>query len=189
GGETFEPQERPAPPKYDDYRRYLRIAAPVGLGIAALVGVSSWSLAAMFEALLLLNPRPALVGLDAASLSAAHRTLRAGLTIVGTPKRPVCQASVLILDGPRMLTDGREVDRFVVVAKGLDEDTLRTLAGSVAMAAGSPLGKALLVPNPMPATEGTFDGKIASATVLGVKCLLRTATEMERYHLPDETTA
>src|SRR5262249_42878454 len=43
--------------------------------------------------------------------------------------------------------------------------------------------------NPMPATNGTFDGKTASATVLGVKCLLRSATEMERYHLPDEATS
>jgi calcium-translocating P-type ATPase len=189
GGETFEPQERPAPPEHDEYRRYLRVAAPVGLGIAALTGVFSGSFAAMFEALLLLNPRPALVGLDAANLSAAHRTLRAGLTIVGNPKRSVCQANVLLLDGPRMLTDGREIDRIIAVAKGLDEETLLTLAGSVAIAAGSPLGKALQIPNPMPATNGTFDGKTASAIVLGVKCLLRTATEMELYHLPDEVAS
>jgi magnesium-transporting ATPase (P-type) len=189
GGETFEAQERPAPPEHDVYRRYLRFAAPLSFGVAALAGLGSGSLAAVFEALLLLNPRPALVGLDAANLAAAHRTLRAGLTIVGAPKRSVCQANVLILDGPRLLTDGREVDRIIAVAHGLDEDTLRTLAGSVAIAAGSPLGKALLVPNPMPATDGAFDGKIASATVLGVKCLLRPATEMELFHLPDEVAS
>src|SRR5205807_5447586 len=106
GGQPFLPEPRPAPLTPSFYTRYLRAMGPLSLGYAALTALRTRSLVRTFEALLLVNPRTAIVGLEAANFQAAGRVLRAGVTVVGTrPKRVLRQPDFLLLDAPRVLTD------------------------------------------------------------------------------------
>jgi calcium-translocating P-type ATPase len=183
-GEPFVPQPRTTPPQPDLYRRYQKLAVPASLGYAVWMGVVSGSLFRALEALLLFNARPAQVGEGAANLNAAARVLRAGLTIVGgRPKRVIRRPDCLLLDGARLLSDGKELDRVLPLADGVDADMLLTLAASVAVASGSPLGKTLQVPDPLLANDGSFDGKRARARIDGVPFVLRAAHTSERCRL------
>jgi magnesium-transporting ATPase (P-type) len=173
GGEAFVPQPRPAPPRLDLHRRYLRYAAPISLGYAALAALLSGSLTRGFEAILLVNPYPALVGAEAANLSAASRALRAGLTIVGThSKRVIRRPDYLLIDGPRVLTDGLELSTVLPLDEALDVPQLLALGGTVATAAGSPWGGVFPQDGRLPATGGAFHGLWASASVQGVRYIL-----------------
>jgi len=185
-GEPFVPQPRPAQPRPDLQRRYVRVMAPASFAYAVLMGLVSGSVSRGLEALLLVNPHPALVGADSANLSASARALRAGLTIVGSrPKRTLRRPDALLIDGPRLLADGKEVDQVMPLAAEMDSDMLLTLAGAIAAATGAPLGKALMVPNPLAAVDGTFDGRTASARINGLRFTLRTARETERQLMQD----
>jgi calcium-translocating P-type ATPase len=171
--EAFVPQPRPAPPRLDLHRHYVRIAAPASFAYAALVGLATGSLARAFEALLLVNPYPALVGAESANLSASARALRAGLTIVGSrPKRAIHRPDVVLIDGPRVLTDSLEMSAVLPVDEALDVPELLSLAGAVAVAAGAPWGGVFPSAGHQPATEGCFNDLSASATVGGVRYLL-----------------
>lgn len=109
-GQGFEPKPRPAPLPESVSDRYLRAAGPLSLAYAAVTTLATRSLARAFAALLLVNRRPALVGMGVADTGASARLLRAGVTVVGTrPERPIRLPSVLLLDGPRVLTDGFEL--------------------------------------------------------------------------------
>ena len=175
---------RPAEPALDAYRHYLRVAAPFSFASAAVVGLATGSVLRGFEALMMLNPRPATVGMEAANLGASGRALRAGLTFVGSrPKHVLRRPDVLLLDGPRLLSDGKEVDRVLPLAAGMDSDHLLTLASAVAVATGAPLGKALIVPGPLPATDGVCDGRAASAHIQGVRYTLVVGGSTERQQL------
>ena len=77
-GLSFEPEPRPAPPTPTLYHRYSRALGPVALAYAALTAVVTRSLARTFHALLLVNPRPAIIGMEAANLNAAARCCAAG---------------------------------------------------------------------------------------------------------------
>jgi calcium-translocating P-type ATPase len=168
-GEPFEPGPRPPHPAHTPYHRYLRIIGPASLAYAGLTALGTLSLARAFEALLLLNPRTALIGLEAANLGAAARALRGGLTVLGTrPNRPLQLPGALLLDGPRLLTDGLEVADVVPLQEGLDVADLLELAARVDSAAGSPWGAAFPRPKEAPAGAGTFNGLWATATVDGV---------------------
>jgi len=172
GGQPFVPQPRPAPPRADLYRRYLRVAAPACFVYAAGAGLATGSLSRAFEALLLLNPRPALVGLEAANLSASARALRAGLTIVGgRPKRVIRRPDVLLIDGPRVLTDGQEITTVLPLDENLDSPDLLATAAAVATAAGSPWG-VFQSHVTEPATDGAHNGLWAAAAVRGVRYTL-----------------
>ncbi len=87
--EAFNPEPRPAPLAPGLYDHYHRYGGAVSLAFATLAGLRTGSFGRVFEAVLLLNPRTAVVGLEAANLQAATRALRAGLTVVGT--RPARQ--------------------------------------------------------------------------------------------------
>src|SRR5437764_10513826 len=101
GDHAFVPQPRPAPVAPSLYDRYQQILGPVALAYAALTAVVTRSPARTFAALLLVNPRTAIIGAEAAGIGAAARVLRAGVTVVGTrPQRPVRRPNVLLLDGP-----------------------------------------------------------------------------------------
>jgi cation-transporting ATPase I len=171
-GQPFVPQSRPAPPRADLYRRYIRVASPACFVYAAGVGLLTGSLARAFEALLLVNPRPALVGLEAANLAASARALRADLTIVGgRPKRVVRRPDVLLIDGPRVLTDGLEITTVLPLDENLDSPDLLGLAGVVATAAGSPWG--IFPTNGTgQASDGSYNGLWAAATLNGVRYTL-----------------
>src|SRR5262249_23570684 len=110
GGRPFLPQPRPAPLAPTLYSRYVWLLGPVSLGYAALTALLTRWVARPFEALLRVTPRTAIIGMEAANLQAAARVLRGGVTLVGTrPDRAVRLPHVLLLDGPRVLTDSFEV--------------------------------------------------------------------------------
>lgn len=188
--EPFEPQPRLAPPRQDLQQRYVRMMAPASFSYAVLMGLATGSMTRGLEALLLVNPHPALVGAESANLSASARALRAGLTIVGSrPKRAVRRPDTLLLDGARLLTDGKEIDQVLPVATDVDRDMLLTLAASIGTASGAPLGMALPAANPLHAVDGAFDGRDASARINGLRFTLRPALESERKLIQDDSAA
>jgi calcium-translocating P-type ATPase len=172
-GEAFEPQPRPVPPPAALYTYYVRALGPVSLGYAALTAVLTRSLAPTFKALLLVNPRPAIIGMEAANLNAAARVLRAGVTVVGTRReRVIRRPDVLLLDGPRVLTDGFEISSVLPLRPNLLPTQMLALAGGVSTAAGSPWGPVFPRANNALAADGNFNGMWASASVEGVRYTL-----------------
>jgi calcium-translocating P-type ATPase len=177
-GEAFTPEPRPAPFPRTLYSRYAQAMGPVALGYAALTAVLTRSLAETFKALLLVNPRPAIIGMETANLLAASRVLRAGVTVVGTRReRVIRRPDVLLLDGPRVLTDGYEVHGVVPLGGDADRAGLLALAGGVSAAAGSPWGHAFPRADIAAAVEGSFDGHEAAALVEGQRYTLGPAHE------------
>jgi calcium-translocating P-type ATPase len=173
GGMPFEPEPRPAPPRPSLYHNYSRALGPISLAYAALTAVVTRSFARTFHALLLVNPRTAIVGMEAANLDAAARVLRGGATVVGTrPQRVVRRPDVLLLHGPRVLTDGLELAGVQPLDDGVDADRVRSLASGVSIAAGSPWGNAWPRAGSAAATEGGFNGMWAEARVDGVRYTL-----------------
>ncbi|MCI0458820.1 MAG: HAD-IC family P-type ATPase [Gemmataceae bacterium] len=178
GGKPFVPRPRPAPLAPTLAHRYLQALEPLALGYAALTALRTRSLARTFEALLLVNPRTALIGMEAANIQAAARVLRAGVTVVGTrPRRVIRRPDLLLFDSPRVLTDGVELTRVVPLWENLEVAEVLTLAGGVAAAAGSPWGNVFSRIGNIPATEGSFDGAQARASVDGVRYTLGPAAE------------
>jgi calcium-translocating P-type ATPase len=173
GAEPMNHQPRPAPRPQTLYDQYLRIAAPFSLALAGLQGLRTLSFARAFEALLLLNPRTAVIGVEAARLLADGRSLRTGLTLVATrPDRTPCLPDVLLLDGAGLLTEGVEVDRVVPLQDGMDARRILQLAAAVSEAAGAPWGSAFPAANEA-ATEGSFNGSAAVASIGGTAYQLR----------------
>ncbi len=173
GSKPFLPQPRPALLAPNRYTRYLRALGPVSLGYAALTALFTRSVARTFEALLLVNPRPAIIGLEAANLDAAARVLRGGVTVVGTrPDRDIRLPDVLLLDGPRVLTEGLEINLVLPLHETLDAAQILALAGGVSVAAGSPWGNVFPRAGSAPAASGAFNGLWAVASVSGVRYTL-----------------
>ena len=166
--EPFRPGARPAPPAPTLPDRYQRALGPVSLAYALGTGLVTRSPGRVFEALLLVNPRAALVGAESAGLNAAAHVLRAGVTVVGSrPERAVRRPDALVIDGPRVLTDGVELTGMALLDHARDAAEVQSLAAGVAAAAGSPWGAAFRAASHAPATDGLFDGTTARATVGG----------------------
>ncbi len=176
GGESFTPEPRPVPPTPALYDRYLRGLGPVSLGYAALTAVITRSAARTFASLLLVSPRTAMIGAESADLGASARVLRAGVTVVGTrPQRTIRRPDLLLIDGPRTLTDGFELVTVLPLDATYDPAGLLERATQVAAAAGSPWGGAMRVTGEIRATDGAFDGTMATATIDGVRYSLGPA--------------
>lgn len=197
--ERFEVQERPAPPRELLPHRYARALGGVSLGYAALTAVLTRSYTRTFAALLLVNPRTALIGADAAELGASARVLRAGMTIVGTrPHRSVQLPHSLVLDGPRVLVDGFQLNGAQALVPGMDSAEVLARAAALATANGAPWGGALRAnPSSTPsaastggtsavASEVSFDGQTARATLGGVRYWLRPV-ENRSPDMPTDT--
>jgi hypothetical protein len=109
-GAPFVPEPRPLPLTEPLYDRYVRAAGPLSLAYAGLTALVTRSPARAFTALLLVNPRAALVGVEAADAGAAARVARAGVTVVGTrPERARPAAAVArARRPPQCSTDGLE---------------------------------------------------------------------------------
>lgn len=168
GGVSFTPQPRPAPVAATRYDRYVRATGLLSLGYAAFTAVVTRSAARTFAALLLVTPRTAVIGMEAATVGASARALRAGVTVVGTrPDRSVRRPDTLLIDGPRVLTDGFEVTGTLPLATGGDAAALLGLAAGVAAAAGTPWGGAFPRADRVEAGEGAFDGATATARIGG----------------------
>jgi magnesium-transporting ATPase (P-type) len=172
-GEPFEPEPRPAPPLPTLYHTYLRYSGPAALTYAAFTALRTLSPIRTFEALLLLNPRTAVIGRETANLTTAARVLRAGLTVVSTrPERDVQLPDVLLLDGPRVLTHGLEIAGVFLLPKPSEAPRFLTLVATVNAAAGAPWGNQFPTVGDMHATAGDFNGLWASAKVDGVRYIL-----------------
>jgi len=174
GAEPFEPQPRTAPVASTFYDRYLRGVGRAALVYAVATALLTRSPSRAFNALLLVNPRAAIIGAEAAGSGASARVLRSGATVVGTrPERGVRLPGVLLLDGPRVLTDGLEPGGVLPLTDTQDAAGILARAASVAAAAGSPWGDAFRKTGTTAATEGTFDGEAATARIEGVRYSLR----------------
>jgi magnesium-transporting ATPase (P-type) len=172
-GDSFLPEPRPVPPTPTIYQRYLRWNGPITLAYAALTFLRTLSLVRTFEALLLLNPRTAVIGLESANLSTAARVLRGGHTVVGTrPERVVRLPDVLLLHGSRLLTEGLEIAALLGLERPAEAPAVLRLAAAVSTAAGSPWGHVFPPPTGVQAGEGTFNGLWATAVVDGVRYFL-----------------
>jgi cation-transporting ATPase I len=178
-GRPFVPQPRAAPPPPSLLDRYMQLVSPLSLAYAGLTVALTRSIRRGFTALLLVNPRAALIGAEAADAGASARVLRAGVTVVGTrPERVVRRPDTLLLDGPRTLTDGFEASRIVPLAGG-DAAALGSLAAAVASEAGSPWGPALRAAAGARGNDGRIERAHASAEVDGVRYELGPADEAE----------
>ncbi len=179
---AFQPVPRPAPVAPTLYSRYTQLATPVSLAYAALTGLFSLSPTRALEGLLLLSPRTAVIGMEAAEIGASARVLRAGVTNVGTRRhRTVQRPHVLLLDGPRVLTDGFELADIVPLSESWDAARLAAYASAIAVAAGSPWGSALRTASAVTASDGAFDGGTATASIAGVRYTLGPLPERPAF--------
>jgi len=164
GVEPFTPLPRPAPAARSLHDRYLRAAVPLSLAHAAVTALVTRSFSRTFAALLLVNPGASLVGAEAADSGASARALRSGATVVGTrPERTIRLPGVLLLDYPRLLVDGLEIDAVVPLTDANDPAGVLARAAGIAAAAGSPWGDVFRAVAATPADDGTFAGGAATA--------------------------
>jgi calcium-translocating P-type ATPase len=167
--EPIDRQPRPAPRPSSIYDSYLRIAGPAALALAVFQGLRTGSVGRAFETLLLLNLRPAVMGMEAARLLAAGRALRGGATVAAIrPAQPLILPGALLLDGARLLTDGVEVDRVMPFGPTTTGERVLELAAAVSEAAGAPWG-AVFTAKHAAATDGSFDGWTAFARIDGTE--------------------
>lgn len=168
GGDSFTPQSRPAPLKATFQDRYLNVLAPLSLAFAVGTAIFTRSAGRAFESLLLVNSRAALVGAEASGLSASDRVLRSGVIVVGTrPGRGVHLPDVLLLDSPRVLTDGVELTGALSLSALLDMTEVQHISAAVSNAAGSPWGPAFRVSRESIGEAGDFDNGVARGTIRG----------------------
>ncbi len=80
---------------------------------------------------------------------------------------------VLLIDGPRVLTDGLEIGGVLPLNEAHDASGVLARATEVSAAAGSPWGDVFRTPGAATATDGLFDGEVAIARVEGVRYSLR----------------
>jgi cation-transporting ATPase I len=168
-GDPFKREPRPAPLPPTLYDRYCRVLEPVSLAYALGTGMMTRSLSRTLAALLLVNPRAAQIGIEEASIGAAARALRGGVTIAGTrPERTIRLPDLLLIDSPRVLTDGFELIGALPLSDTNETAGLLTCAASVAAAAGLPWGYVFPGAGRAQASNGTFDGRTATASIGGV---------------------
>lgn len=176
GDDAFVPAPRPAPTRASLPERYLAALGPVSLAYAAMMALATRSLRRTFISLLLVNPRPALIGAEAADLGASARVLRAGVVVVGTrPGRVIRRPDMLLLGEARLLSDGLELEGVHPLAEAFGPAELLSLAAGVAAAAGSPWGSVFPVAVGPAASGGRFEAGAASARIGGTRYLLERA--------------
>ncbi|HET8629043.1 MAG TPA: hypothetical protein VFL91_16600, partial [Thermomicrobiales bacterium] len=178
GGAPFAPEQRDVPATPSLYDRYVQALGPASLAYAVLTAVVTRSFGRAFAALLLVTPRTSVIATEGANTGASARVLRAGVTVVGTrPHRVVRRPDLLLIDGPRVLTEGHEIAGTLPVGEEGDPAELLGYAAGVAAAAGAPWGGAFPAGDRVEASDGTFDGRVAAATIGGERYTLGPATD------------
>jgi calcium-translocating P-type ATPase len=168
GDDRFAPEPRPAPLPESGYERYVKAMAPLSLAYAGITLLLTRSPARAFAALLLVNARAAVIGAEAANAGASARVLRSGVTVVGAhPGQYTRLPRILLLDSPRVVTEGFETSGVLPLAE-LDASEILARAAAVAAAAESPWGSAFPAGGAA-AVEGSFDGRAASALIEGIR--------------------
>jgi calcium-translocating P-type ATPase len=138
-GDSFEVHSRSDDQRPAPYDRYMQGVGPLSLAYAAALALLSRSLRRGMTTLLLVNARPALVGVSAAETGARASVARSRSVVVGTrPERRLRKPDVLLLAAPRLLTRGLELAEAVSLEPETDVGPLVELAGSLAQAAASP---------------------------------------------------
>ncbi|HEY3947283.1 MAG TPA: HAD-IC family P-type ATPase [Solirubrobacteraceae bacterium] len=171
--QSFAPTSSRPPPGRDPVERYLRSISYGSLAYALATGLLTRSPARILTALLLVNPIPALAGRESADRGASARVIRAGAVVAGTrPRRPISCPDTLLIDEPRTLCDGWELLSARSLGDRWDEQQVLALAAAVSTCAGSPWGIRLPTQRLPSAVDGTFDGRVASAEVVGERWLL-----------------
>ncbi|HEY4389323.1 MAG TPA: HAD-IC family P-type ATPase [Ktedonobacteraceae bacterium] len=171
--QSFTPEPRPplAPPLF--YSRYLQIVGILSLICGAATALLTRSFNRTLVALLLVNPRPASVGLDGAELSASARIIRAGGIVVKTRQnRSFRLPQVMLLESARLLTNRLELVSAATLNGERDTTELLARAAGVALAAGSPWGGVFRMAKSASATHGSFDGRTATALLDGIRYTL-----------------
>ena len=169
-GTAFEPQQRPAPLRPTVYDRYVEWLSPLSVGYALVTALLTRSLSRTFAALLLVSPRAAIIGMEAANLDASARVVRAGMSVVGTrPERTIRRPDALLLDGARLITSGYEVANVLALASDVESHDALQIAGGIASAVRSPWGGAFRMTPGDPAEHARFDGHVATGDVDGVR--------------------
>ena len=168
--QAFTPTPRPSPPTPSIFERYLQAMGPVSLVYTAVTALLTRSLSQTLAALLLVTPRTAMIGAENAEIGAAARMIRAGAIVVGTrTNRNYRRPDAVFLDGVHLLTDGLELSGAWPMTNDYDTAEILALAAGVAAAAGSPWGGAFGAANGVTMSNGTFDGKVATASADGVQ--------------------
>jgi len=175
---AFTPARRPTPPTPTVYDRYLSALPPISLAYAALSALLTRSPARALTALLLVNPRAAIIGAESADNGAAARVLRQGATVVGSrERRAITRPDALLLDSPRVVANGLSVHGVSAGHLDYNEAAVLALAAGVSAAAGSPWGPIFEREDAAEAVDGTFDGRGASAEIKGERWLLTPARQ------------
>src|SRR6266567_4242182 len=168
--QAFTPEPRPAPVALSPYDRYQQIAGICSFVYSGLTAVFTRSFSRTLAALLLVNTRTAIIGHDSVDLAAAARVIRAGVTVVGTrANRTIRLPNLVLLDGARLLTDNFELASVLSHIEGQTAAEIQVHAASVSSAAGMPWGGVFRGTSMLPAADGTFDGKVAAATIEEVR--------------------
>jgi calcium-translocating P-type ATPase len=155
---------------------YLDVLPPVAVAFAIAVGIMTRSPMRAFGALLLVNPRPAVLAAEAAGHGSSARAIRSGVTVVGSrAHRPIQGLDMLLLDCPRLLTDGHELRNVTPLVDDLETTRIVNIAAGVSAAAESPWGDVFPLAGRVEATDGTFDGRVASAEIGGTRWTLAMA--------------
>ena len=180
--EAFTPTDRPADVKPTPYKRYAQLLTPVSFLYALATGIITGSFSRAMVSLLMVNPRTAAIGLDSADLGASARVIRAGATVVGTrTDRPIRRPHVLLLDGTRTITDGLEIITAQPLHDDYDSAEVLAITAGIAGSAGSPWGGAFRAAGAVTASDGTFDGKVASAIIDNVRYMLQPVEDWGAY--------
>src|SRR5258706_528691 len=167
--QAFMPEPRSAPITPSLFDRYHQLIGALSFANAGITALLTRSLNRTLAALLLVNPRTALIGLDSADLSTSARGIRAGVTPVGTRiNRTINLTALLLLDSTRLLTDKLALHSALSLTIDYDTTGILAHAAELADAAGLPWGGIVRHSTNIPATDGTFDGKTASAQIQGV---------------------
>src|SRR5258706_12011942 len=112
-----------------------------------------------------------MMGAENSKFGAAARMIRAGVTVVGTrANRNDRRPDAVVLDGVRLLTDGLELSTAWPMTNDYDTAAILALAAGVTAAAGSPWGGVFRAASGMMTlSNGTFNGKVATASAEGVQ--------------------
>jgi cation-transporting ATPase I len=166
--EAFQPYTRPAPLRPTIYDSYTNALSLISASYATGSGLLTRSFSRAFTGLLLVSPRAAVIGMEAADLDARARVLRAGVTIAGVrPDRTIRRPDLVLLDGPRLLSTRLEISAILPSDENMEVTELHAIASGVAVAAGAPWNSALGLARGAQAEDGRFDGQTASARIDG----------------------
>jgi cation-transporting ATPase I len=166
------PLVRPERGFVDEDTSYLVWMDAAAFVAGAVTFLATRSVSRAVGVLVLLSPRPAVLGREAADAGANLRALRSGALPVRADavlRRP----DIVLVGSPRVLSDGLELESSMLLDPRLAAEEAVDLALSVAALAGRPWGPIRAPGRRFEEGEGSFDGEAAHATIDGLTYTLR----------------